>query len=72
MELKDVSAEGATIVLQRDEVSFLCAAITETIHAVSEREFKLRTQETPARAQEIWDQLIDILDKIRDSAIKPE
>jgi GTP cyclohydrolase I len=65
MQLKDVSKEGATITMRSDEVGFLCSAINETLEAVRKSEFKMRTGETPERAQNMFRQLISVLREIQ-------
>ncbi|MBS0541891.1 MAG: hypothetical protein JSR47_24215 [Proteobacteria bacterium] len=60
MQLKGVAPGEATITFSVDEIFFLCHAISEAKNALSALEFKTRTRETPERAKEIWQQLLDV------------
>lgn len=72
MQLKSVEIGEATITVPVEELRFLCNAINETLNAVSKREFKTRTRETPERAADLWQQLHNVVKAVREHEDRQE
>jgi hypothetical protein len=65
MHVKDIKVDEAVVAFSSDELAFLCSAINEALEIVENWEFRIRTGETPERAQQIMNELGSIREKMR-------
>jgi hypothetical protein len=57
MKAVSTTSSNATIVVSREDLGFLQNAINETMEALDDRELRIRTGETPERAQALIDEI---------------
>jgi hypothetical protein len=63
MDPTSLEKQKIVITFSPDELNFLCNAVNETLEAIEEWEFPIRTGETQQRARNILDQLRKSLDE---------
>jgi hypothetical protein len=68
MQIKDITASEATVILTNDELAFIRSAIGEAIEAVEEWEFPIRTSWTHEQAWKIQKQFGSLYDKTKKQA----
>ena len=67
IDIIKIDKDRATVTLNRDELGFLCNAINESLEAIEDWEYHIRTGRTTDEAQSIYDQLRNVIEQIEAS-----